>query len=294
MVALGLALIAVICCSSWIPGWDLSAVSFLAHKKCLQISSLPSGLEDIYQALLCGKRLPSGLIKETFVRNGLIHLMIVSGAHLLFLERIWKSFNPPFFPSVGVIFLLALYALTANLHPPVLRALFSFLLLKISLFHKLFWSASLITHLSGILCLVYSPSWISSPSLHLSWLASLAQNSSSSRLKKSLLTYLIIFPICNRWRFLHPFTVFVNWLVAPLIGSVLFPLSLLAVLFQPLLFITDPIWEGFLNLLFLFQRMIPRIHLIKWHVSEQWVWVYILSVFVIIEIVSVCQRRRKR
>ena len=293
MAALCLFLIVFICCGSWIPGWDLSEAALFAHEKCLQFSSLPTELEDIYRALICGKKLPGGLIKETFVRNGLIHLMVVSGAHLLFLERIWKNLNPPFFSSVGVIFLLTLYALTADLHPPILRALFSFLLLKINLFHKLFWSASLVTHLSGVLCLVYSPSWVSSPSLHLSWLASLAQNSSSSRLKKSLLIYLIIFPICNRWRFLHPFTVFINWLIAPFIGSVLFPFSLLAVLFPPLLFVTDPLWEGFLNLLFLFQKIIPRHHLIKWHISEQWIWVYILAVFAVIETVSVYQRRKR-
>ncbi|MCY4512325.1 MAG: ComEC/Rec2 family competence protein [Bdellovibrionales bacterium] len=255
------------------------------------MSSLQSELSDIYKALICGKRLPEGLIKESFIRNGLIHLMVVSGAHLLFLERLWKKMNLPFFQTSGIIALLTLYALTANLHPPVLRALFSFLLLKVSDSYKLFWNSPLITHLSGILCLIYSPSWIFSPSLHLSWLASLAQHSSPSRLKKSLLTYIIILPICNRWQFLHPFTVFINWIVAPFIGSILFPLSLLTVLFHPLHSITDKLWEGTLKVLSLFQMFLPHSHLIKWSIPENGIWMYILLVFITLQVTSIYKKR---
>ena len=283
-----------ICFSSWIPRLDLYSLARESHETCLQLTSLQSELVDIYRALICGKKLPQGWIKETFIRNGLIHLMVVSGAHLLFLERLWKNLNLPLFQSAGVIFLLTLYALTAKFHPPVLRALFVFLLLKISYSYKLFWSPSLITHLSGVLCLIHSPSWIFSPSLHLSWLASLAQNISPSQLKKSLLTYIIILPVCNRWQFLHPFTVFINWIAAPFIGSVLFPCSLLTILFHPLCPLTDKIWEGVLTLLFLFQKFIPHFHLIKWHIPEQGIWIYILSVFIVIEIVSVYQKRKTR
>ena len=284
-------LICFICSSSWIPEWDLHSLAFESHRKCLQISSIQSELKDIYRALICGKRLPEGLIKESFIRNGLIHLMVVSGAHLLFLEKLWKNLNPPLFQTAGIIILLTLYALTANLHPPVLRALFSFLLLKINTSYKLFWNSSLITHFSGILCLIYSPSWVFSPSLHLSWLASLAQNSSPSRLKKSLLTYMIVLPICNRWQFLHPFTVFINWALAPFIGSVLFPLSLLTILFHPLCPLVDTLWTGVLNLLSLFQMFLPHFHLIKWHIPENGIWIYILLVFAIIEMTSVHKKR---
>ena len=294
IACLCLTLIGFICLSSWIPEWNISPLAFEFHKKCVQISSLQSEFRDIYRALICGKRLPEGLIKETFIRNGLIHLMVVSGAHLLFLEKLWKNLNPPRFQTSGVIGLLTLYALTANFHPPVLRALFSFLLVKISISHKLFWSSPLITHLSGILCLIHSPSWVFSPSLHLSWIASLAQNLSPVRLKKALLTYVIILPICNRWQFLHPFTIFINWILAPFIGSVLFPLSLLTVLFHPLSPMTDKLWKGIFNCLSLFQMFIPRLHLIKWHIPEKGIWIYILLVFLMIEITSVYKKRTHR
>lgn len=286
-----LIIICFFCLSSWIPEWHLSPLSLEFHKKCLQMSSLQSELQDIYKALICGKRLPEGSIKESFIRNGLIHLMVVSGAHLLFLEKFWKKVNPPFFQTGGIIILLTLYTLTANLHPPVLRALFSFLLLKISSSYKLFWNSFLITHLSGILCLIYSPSWVFSPSLHLSWLASLSQNASPSRLKKSLLTYIIILPICNRWQFLHPFTVFINWIIAPFIGAVLFPLSLLTILFPPVHFITDKLWTGILKFLSLFQMFLPDFHLIKWSVPESGVWIYILLVFIVLQISSIYKKR---
>ena len=127
MVGLCLILMVFICLSSWVPFLSPDILAFSLHEKCLQFSSFQSETADIYKALVCGHRLPKGLIKETFVKSGLIHLMVVSGAHLLFLERLWKSINLPFFRTGGILFLLILYALTANLHPPVLRALFSFL-----------------------------------------------------------------------------------------------------------------------------------------------------------------------
>ena len=293
MVGLCLILIVFICLSSWIPFLNPDVLAFSLHEKCLQFSSFQSETADIYKAIVCGRRLPEGLIKQTFVKSGLIHLMVVSGAHLLFLERLWKNIHLPFFRTGGILFLLILYALTANLHPPVLRALFSFLLLKINRSCKLFWSSSLITHISGILCLIYSPGWARSPSLQLSWLASLAQNISSSRLNKSLLTYLIVLPVCNRWRFLHPFTVFINWIVAPFIGSVLFPCSLLAVFFHPIRPVTDRLWEISLKALIFLQDFIPHYHFIKWHVPERGMWIYILAVFVIVEVFSVQGKRRK-
>ena len=273
-----LFIICAICLSSWFSFFDLSSLAFAAHKQCLNWVSFKSEWIDIYQALMCGRRLPHGAIKTLFVKGGLIHLMVISGAHLLFLERFWRRLKFPFFPSLGTCILLTIYALSANFHPPVLRALFSFFLLQIVRSNKLFWSPFITTHLSGLLCLIYSPSWIHSTSLQLSWIASLIQSLSVSKMKNSFLTYLFIFPICNQWLYLHPLTVLINWIMAPFIGSVLFPLSVLVTVFNPLHKWVDFLWDGILWILKKLQIFMPQ-NSIPLTLSENVIWIYVIFIF---------------
>ena len=98
-------------------------------------------LTDIYSALLCGERLPEGELKHTFVALGIIHLMVISGCHLIFLEKMWKNLLPDFrFKNIFLTGFLFIYSLSAGCTPPVLRALFSLLLSRINKKFKLFWS----------------------------------------------------------------------------------------------------------------------------------------------------------
>ena len=194
---------------------NIEELSFYLHDQCLDILPLKGKWLPVYKALICGQRLPRGPIKQAFVEGGLIHLMVVSGAHLMFLEKLWIKLPLPFFKKSGLFFFLLFYALITQLHPPVVRALFSFFLFQMSRSYKFFWNHPFVTHLSGILCLMCSPQWIHSLSLQLSWLAALAQGTSSSSFKRAFFTYIIVFPIVSQWQFLHPLTVLINWLAAP-------------------------------------------------------------------------------
>ena len=250
-------------------------------------------MEDIYKSLVCGKRLPAGPLKLLFIQGGLIHLTVVSGAHLLFLERFWKKLpGPVFLKTHGLFVILILYALASHLYPPVVRALFSFFLFRLSHSLKLFWNPNFITLLSGIGCLIYQPSWVHSFSLKLSLLACFLQNISVNSLKKCFFIYLFILPVVNRWQALHPLTVLINWTLAPLISGLLFPLSFLSPFFPDLYFLTDQLWAVTLQALKFIQIFPSQSPLIKWFIPEGWIWPYIGLVCIILFITDFFQRKR--
>jgi len=272
--------------------WDIVALSQDMHELCLQKLNFKAKFEDLYKALVCGKRLPGGQIKNLFVEGGLIHLAVVSGAHLFFLEKLWRTLPlPKLVKSHGIFIVLLLYALASQLYPPVVRALFSFILFRLSYTFKLFWNPCLVILLSGVLCLIYQPSWVYSLSLQLSLLACLLYHSSNKALKKCFLIYIFTFPIINRWQSLHPFTIFINWLLAPLVSSLLFPLTILSPFFSFLYPLTDGLWSLVFKFLKLFQFISSnKLFLTKWYLPENWIWFYVSGVCVISLFYSLIKR----
>lgn len=276
---------------SWIPWVDLHALAKVIHHQCLDWVSFESRFTPIYKALICGERLAHNSLKVTFVKGGLIHLMVVSGAHLVFLEKMWMQ--TPFsssFKKASLYFLLTLYALGTQFHPPVMRALFSFYLFQISQSQKLFFNPVLLTHLSSCLCLLYNPAWIHSASLQLSWLASLCQNF-KGLLKKCFWTYVILLPLVSRWQTLHPLTVLINWLLAPLIGGLLFPLSFMSFLLAPLHHITDALWMMVLKILDIVCFWSSESIVFKWSISQKMGWTYLILVLCVFYCVETYSRK---
>ena len=280
--------------SSWFPFWNLSALSKELQSLCLEHLDFQTPWKDIYTSLVCGKRLRASPLKDIFIQGGLIHLTVVSGAHLLFLERLWKRLPwPPFIKTYGLFCLLTIYAFTTGLQAPVLRALFSFCLFRFSESFKLFWNAGLVTLLSALLCLMYQPSWVHSFSLQLSVLACLLLNFSISPLKKCFFVYLFILPIVNHWQVLHPFTVLVNWMLAPLISGLLFPFSFLSPLFPFLYPLTDFLWSFTLQMLKLLEFFPSHSPLISWRIPKKWIWFYIIFIRFLVFIIHKFKRKRE-
>lgn len=275
-------------------GDTLNQLSTYLHYQCLDRGSFDSQWISIYQALVCGKRLPLDSTRALFVKGGLIHLMVVSGAHLLFLEKFYVKIPLPFLPkklrTLVLLILLLLYAITSRLNPPVLRALFSFCLIRFSQSHKLFLNPYILTCASGLLCLVYNPDWIYSYSLQLSWLAALTQNA-SSLLKKSVLSYLCILPVISRWHFIHPIGIFINWIFSPIIGSILFPLSFLSFIFKPLHIVVDQIWNLIFFLLQGLQFLPKAFYMPSWNFHQGWIWVYIIGIVLALNLFSGWKKR---
>lgn len=291
MLGLNVFLLLFFCCLFLFPVLEVSHLSGGLHNLCLEQLNFNTKLAEIYKSLVCGKRLSAGPVKEVFVKGGLIHLTVVSGAHLLFLERFWKKIPLPIFlKTYGLFVVLILYALASHLHPPVVRALFSFFLFQLSRSLKLFWGANFITFLSGLLCLTYKPSWVYSLSLQLSLLACFLQNISINSIRKSFFIYLFILPVINRWQALHPLTVLINWIFAPLIGSLLFPLSFFSPFFPILYFITDFLWTIVLQILKIVKFLPSQSPLMNWYVPKEWIWFYISAVCFLIYVINFFKR----
>ena len=281
-----LALIMVLSASpSFLTYFHLEAE--VLHKICLKRLNFDSPLADIHQALVCGKRLPASPLKDLILKGGLIHLTVVSGAHLLFLEKLWKKIPLPSpIKTHGIFLILILYAFASNLHPPVVRALFSFFLFRLSHHLKLFWNGGLIALLSGALCLLYRPEWVYSFSLQLSLLAVLLYNISASPLSKCFFIYIFILPIVNRWQALHPASIFINWTFAPLMSGLLFPFSFLSP-FCPFLYpVADFLWQSALKVLKMAQFLPSRSPLMQYYIAQEQIWPYIGLVFFIVFIIN--------
>ncbi len=268
------------------------------HEICLQ--KIQNGhraeeqLTSIYSALLCGERLPEGAMKKTFIALGLIHLMVISGAHLIFLEKTWNLLPSFRFKNVLLSLFLLTYSMSAGLRPPVLRALFSLLLSKVNKEMKLFWSPYFRVQISGLLCLLCHSAWFDSLSLQLSWLASMGMsNYRLCRLKSCALTFLLILPIVSQWGGAHPFSILLNWIIAPLASCLLLPLSLFTIPFPFLRPWTDKLWE---YLLLLMGRLKPLMENkgieLPWSLSSFQIWIYICICFIVLELYFVYSLRR--
>ena len=205
-------------------------------------------------------------------------MTVVSGAHLIFLKSfILKWPIPDFFKKPFIFVFLIFYALASQLHAPVLRALFSFFLFELSKQFKLFWNPFLILFMSAFLCLCYRFQLLDSLSLQLSVLASLLYYGSKSSLRKCFFIYLFTLPIINHWQELHPFSVLTNWMLAPLIGAVLFPLSLISPFFPFLYPVSDWLWVKVIKLLSWLQ--FEQKSLFYWRLPKNWIWPYILCLW---------------
>ena len=262
--------------------------------KCFQFHQFKTEWPEIYQALICGKKLDyTSPVKALFVKGGLIHIMVVSGAHLIFLEKLTASMLPSKKYQIINLILLMSYAFITGLQPPVLRAFMSYLLFHISYSKKLFWSPLLRTLLSAGLCLIYSPAWLHNLSFQLSVIAVLLQNIPRSQLSRSFFIYLFLLPILNRWQNLHPITVILNWILAPVIGAILFPITLATSLIRPLYMLTDELWYILIRVLDVFQFLIPEQNILSWSLPEQWTGAYILVLFATHSLIMGIQRSVK-
>lgn len=129
-------------------------------------------LDPIYSALFCASNSLSSEIKTLFQETGLYHLIVVSGSHLIFFENILQRIFRDRWRLH--LLLLLMFCLACQAQPPLTRALLSLFLTQASRHYRLFWSHDLIICKSGLLCLLIFPEWVTSLSLLLSWLASLA------------------------------------------------------------------------------------------------------------------------
>jgi len=177
-------------------------------------------LAPVYGGLFCGSNDIDGETKNLFLRTGLYHLLVVSGAHLILLERLLdRLLRERQRLKLAVFFL---FALTCQLNPPILRALFGQGFRLLSKRQSLFLNDETRLLLAGLWCLILFPQWLGSLSLLLSWAASLALNYRIAEWKKHFVIALYLLP----WVHALSFAMILNNLVFGLVfETILFPLS---------------------------------------------------------------------
>jgi len=134
------------------------------HEWCLNHIPLSMDIKnkEIQEALMCGKSLPFGSLRSLFTQAGMIHLMVVSGAHLMFLEKSLSLFPLGKYKRFFIIGLLTFYSFCTQMNPPVFRALVSIFLNEFSKKFQLHWDSFSRILISGLICLIINPEWITS------------------------------------------------------------------------------------------------------------------------------------
>lgn len=209
-------------------------INFLAkhlgalHIQCISISP-PSPYRDFYSALVCGADLPPGALTESFKVSGLLHIMVVSGSHLIFLlffyEKLFKGrFN---FLKVPLLFF---YTIVTGFQAPTIRALIGIGIRKINQTRKYFWDEVQITWITGMLTILLIKNWTTSYSLLLSWAATLALSltQETKGLKRHAVIFVILFPVLIPLNPPNPISIVMNFIFAPILELILFPLSVLS------------------------------------------------------------------
>lgn len=225
----------------------LIPLSKTLNSLCLESLPPSSPYLDIYQALSCGVRLPKGSFKELILKSGLVHLMVVSGAHLVFLERFFNFFisklKIPWGKFWTFLFLLS-FTLICQASPPILRSFFQWNLSHLSLKRAWFWPAHVRVFVSTSFCLLVFPFWWASFSLILSSVSSLIISLGIKRkLLLSFFIYVGLYPFLMYLNPLHPLTIFVVWIFTPFFSLILFPLTLLGSYLHVLTPISDFLWR---------------------------------------------------
>lgn len=264
---------------------NTSALANIFHRKCVQI--LPSHVKEhaALSSLLCGEKITDVNLKEKLQKTSLIHIFVVSGAHLLVIDQLLSILKIPVFVR---FFILSIYSLATGWEPPAVRALLTMLVRGLLRRLRLYFPDDLEVLLAGFVTLALFPPWWSSLSFLMSWCASLALCSSSllptkSAVKKVVLTQvsIFVFMLAPLWGLgpLHPLGMIYNIVLAPLVTFALMPLGALTVLIPSTGFLFDEAVQVFrLSIMNLSDPITEKGGLLL-STPSLWLWILFLHVF---------------
>lgn len=259
-----------------------STASDEIQRKCFKILPETAEHKSALASLVCGQKLTNEKLKSDLSKTSLIHLFVISGSHLILLERALRFIRLPGYVRFA---LLALYTLGTGWQPPTVRALASLGLRAVLGQYKCSLPGDLITLLAGLTLLFFFPAWWNSLSLLMSWCASLALCTPGLfRVKNSLVRALtsqfaiwgfMLFPLWGIGS-LHPLSLLYNILLAPIISYLLLPLAILTLAHPWALHAFDSVLIFFTQLLQLFSEPILLEGGQTHALSHLWIWIMIL------------------
>lgn len=200
-----------------------------------------SPLPSIYGSIVCGAK-PSTSDQNLFKHLGLYHLLIVSGAHVVFLEAILNLFFKKH--TYLKMTLLFIYGCFCQMAPPILRALLQLSLKQYSQQKRLFLPSHFLTLLSGCGALLVFPEWFSSYSLLISWTASLSLTFSSKKPIQCALAYGLTYPLLYCFASQSPLAIIYNLIFGTIFSLIFFPLILITFFIPPLHKYLSEVWSS--------------------------------------------------
>ncbi|MCB0348699.1 MAG: ComEC/Rec2 family competence protein [Bdellovibrionales bacterium] len=248
-------------------------ISPILHDTCLSFS--PQSLQkELYQGIVCGKNLESRRLIDLFATTGLLHLLVVSGSHLLALAALAKKLR---LRGEFINAICLLYAFLCLLEPPISRA---YLFISLDTFqrkHSLQWSPWHQHFMAILLCLTMFPDWLSSLSFQLSILCAFAI--SLAKKYTDFWIYLTLFPALLILGNYHPLSILINLSLGPLLGLLLFPLSALSFVIPNLYLCVDLIWDLLIKVLTLVSGYLKSdsSNVVKY--SPLILWLYIICLW---------------
>ena len=290
-----------------------ASVIDVIHRSCLRACP-PSVHADFLKAVVCGESLGhangAALLRSDFAKTGLIHLLVVSGSHLICLEQLVLLLSCGFrgareksrWMSILIFAALFFFTLMTGASPPVLRAFLGWTLRRLSTRERWNWTRVQILTISGFATLPFCTDQWGLCSLGLSWIAGLAlgfvrdtsdrplnrQNnfsiterlhSWSSRvvilLRINVCVYVALIPALLPLGVPSLLSIFANLMFGPVMGLVLFPISLASFLWNGLVGLTDRAWSTALWLVTHAASLTPDAWE-KVNLSPLWLMPYIL------------------
>lgn len=209
-------------------------VTLYTHHLCLDRIPAASIAAAELRALVCAENFATLAGSGLYISAGLIHLFVVSGAHLMLIEKMLS----PLISSGALLLLLCAYALACGLNPPVTRALIAFAIGAWLNTKNIKWPGHLKILVAGLCTLLFHFEWILSFSLQLSWVAAFlvsafaAHFSSGTPLFKQWLFFISMFPTLMFFQVPGLTGILLNLFFAPVLELVLFPMALLVAVFN--------------------------------------------------------------
>ncbi|MGE0633890.1 MAG: ComEC/Rec2 family competence protein, partial [Pseudobdellovibrionaceae bacterium] len=243
---------------------------------CVRTVPQNSSISEDLSALVCGITLSESKKKQNLTQVSLIHVFVVSGSHLVFVEQmisvlLWFGPQRLRFLFHGITLLL--FTLATGAQAPTIRAFLAWLFRILIRNRRLGWNAVEQVGVLSFLLLCSYPLWLNSISFLLSSLAALgmAQNYFKTPAKKAVTLYLLMCPPLYFLATPHPISILCNLFLLPVVGVILFPLALFTVFFSWLLPVSEFFFEKFHSCLDYISDHLPSSATTTQ--SPPWLWV---------------------
>ena len=219
------------------------------HQSCIDYG--PQNVKAVKElnALVCGQDFQSLADSEIYIHSGLIHLFVVSGSHLVLIQRTFLKFEKFFEDRTQFVAqlltliihsFLFIYIFICDLNPPIVRSYFFIVVLSFSKKYLLQVSTQNALLIASLCGLILQPHWITSLSYQMSWIAGITLiyideiYRQSHLLIKNFLFYMHFYLTMLFLGLPQVVTVLISTAISPLLEYILFPLAFIVYILSDL------------------------------------------------------------